>query len=542
MKTQLRLVRIALVFLILFPFHTAHGQSAPKIQTAAIYSSEADDALTIRSISVLPTLDNVNGIYSRPVEAEIKSLINKGHRFQLVDSQFAGALIGISDLEKNPQQVKDVSQNINADAVIASQVSKSPSGISIQMGLFLKADGKLVAKESYSEKGAFDIKNITLVTQKMFQQLIKQIPYEGLVLSRNNTLVTINLGSKDGLKKGQLVTPVLLIKVNRHPKLNFVISSEKSALGQIRLDKVDSTISFGQILAEKDLGTIRKNTKISGIEFVQHSDSALDEAFQVESPTKTNPSFGENPREWRPSDPPTFGKVGVSFGLGQMRYNVQRPSPGPGSLNADTNMFPSVKLSGELWITSKWIANFDIEQGLMTIDNPESGSAPGELSANMSNYLLSFGYNFMIQDDFFGPSILLSLGYASYGMDVDTSTNASAGASLTSTNYSGLFFGLKGTVPVTPDHKWNLGGSLKYFLKSDLSETPKTQSSGGNDNTMTQFSIIGYYQKNTKLRFTASLDFSLFSTKYDSNGPHPHNAVDSSQKFTTLTGGAEILF
>ncbi len=540
MKTLPSIAITIAIFSIFLLSTNAHAQ-APKVQTAAIYSAEVDDALTIHSLSVLPAMDNVGGIYSRPVEAHLKSMIEKGHQFKHVDSQFAGALVSANDLEKNPQQVKDISQNIDADALIAPQITKSPNGIQLQLSLFLKSDGQLVAKMNHTEKGAFDIKNMTSLTESLFQQLLKQIPYEGLVLSRNNNLVTINLGKKDGLQKGQLVTPILLVKVNRHPKLKFIISSEKVALGQIRLDKVDDTLSFGQIIAEKDRGAIQKNTKISGIQFVQNSDPALDEAFQVATPPNTNPTFGENPKEWRPSDPPTFGKLGVGFGLGQLRYNAQRPT-GAGSLHGSANLFPSVKLAGELWLTSQWIANFDIEQGVMTLDNPESGSAPSELSVNMSNYLLSFGYNFMIQDDFFGPSILLSLGYASYGLDVDTSNNAGGGASLTSTNYSGLFFGIKGTVPVSANKKWNLGGSLKYFLRANLTESPAEQSSGSNDNTMTQFSIIGFYQKNTKLRFTTSLDFALFSTKFDNSGPHPTPAIDSSQKYTMLTGGIEFLF
>jgi hypothetical protein len=172
----------------------------------------------------------------------------------------------------------------------------------------------------------------------------------------------------------------------------------------------------------------------------------------------------------------------------------------------------------------------------MSVDNPQTGSSPGDLSINQSNYLLSFGYNFMVQDDFFGPSILLSLGYASYGLDVDSSNPLS----FTSTRYTGFFFGLRGTVPVTEDRKWNLGGALQYFLKSDLSEEP--ESSGSSDNTMTKFSLLGFYQQNTRLRFTGSLDFSLFSTKFGGGGTRPDNAIDASEKFTTLTGGIEYLF
>lgn len=537
MKNIFRNFSIYITLAILFSLNS-HAQQEQKVQTAAIYKSDVDELLTIKSISILPTTDNVGGIYSRAVEEELKNYIDKTYRFKLVDSQFAGALISPDDLEVNPQQVKDITTGINADAVVASRITKGPDGITIQISLFLKADGMLISKEVQKEKSSFDIKQIKAATSEMFSKVIKQIPYDGMVLSRNNSLVTINLGKKNGLSAGQMVSAALLIKVSRHPKLNFIISSDKEVLGKIRLDKVDDTISFGQILTEKSVGAIRKDTKISGIDFVQYSNNPLDGAFQESPQSKTdkNATFGENPREWKPADPPTFGKVGASFGLGQMNYNTKRAGFSPESLNADSNLYPSVKLMVELWFTSEWIGNFEIQQGVISVDNPGDTSSPDKLSVNQSNYQLSFGYNFMIQDDFFGPSVLLSLGYASYGLDVDSSTPLA----LTATTYSGLFFGIKGTVPLTDDKRWNLGGALQYFLKSDLSESP--QDSGSNDNTMTRFSILGFYQQNTKLRFTGSLDFSLFSTKFSGTGTHTFPATDASQRFTTLTGGIEYLF
>lgn len=507
----------------------ANAQQEQKVQTAAIYKSDIDDLLTIKSISVLPTTDNVGGIYSRAVEEELKAQIDKNHRFKFIDSQFAGALISPDELEVKPQQIKDITQNIAADAVIASRVTKSSSGITMHISLFLKADGKLISKEVLKEKSSYDIKQIKAATGDLFKKVIKQIPYDGIVLSRTNALVTINLGKKDGLAPGQMLSAVLIIKANRHPKLNFIISSDKEVLGKIRLDKVDDTISFGQILVEKNVGAIRKDTKVLGIDFVTYSNSPIDEAFNAPIDSKNNPTFGENPKEWRPADPPTFGKVGATLGLGQFRYNTHQSGD---ALNGDARLYPSVKLMGELWFTSNLIGNFEITQGIASIRNPNSSGSPNELSVNQSDYSLSFGYNFMIQDDFFGPSVLLSLGYAKFGIDIDSATPTPA---LRSTQYSGLFFGVRGTVPVSLDQKWNLGGALKYFLKSDLTESPA--SSGGSDNTMTQFSILAHYQKNTRLRYVGSIDFSLFSSKFSGG-----DSTDTSQKFTILSGGIEYLF
>jgi hypothetical protein len=233
-------------------------------------------------------------------------------------------------------------------------------------------------------------------------------------------LVTINLGKKDGIKPGQILTAVLIINLQRHPKLNFIINTEKEVLGKIKIQKIDDTISFGDIISEKDIGTIQKGNKIAGIEFVTYSENSLLDPQSLQKDTKDSIAFGESPKEWKPSDPPVFGKVGLSLGFGQMRYNSKLQSAG--SLNGESNFYPTFLLTGQLWMTQNWLADIEIEQGVATIKNPYSGSSPGDLSANISNFALSFGYNFLIQDDFFGPSVLLSLGYGSYGLDVDSSS------------------------------------------------------------------------------------------------------------------------
>jgi hypothetical protein len=518
------------LFFILMTFAVSvYAQQEPKVRSSSTYQSEIDKDLTIKKISLLPVADNVGGIYSRPSEDLLKDLLAKDPRFQSVDSQYAGTLVSIDDLEANPQQIKDISLNINADALMAARLTKGPDGISIHLSLFLKADGMLISREIEKIKATADIKTIKSTLTDLFSKVMKQIPYDGLVLSRNNSLVTINIGKKYGLTAGQTVSASIILKANRHPKFHFIISTEKEVLGKIKLQKVDDTISFGQIIVEKDPGSIQKDSKISGVEFVQYAETPLGDAFQSnpQSPAEKKITFGENPKEWKPADPPTFGKVGAQLGLGQAHYNANVDGD---ALSGSNNMYPLVKLYGELWFTSEWLADFELQQGIISMSNPRSGSSPSKLSENQSSYLLSFGYNFMIQDDFFGPSVLFSLGFANYELNVDSSSPQS----LPATRYKGMFVGLRGSMPVSDDKRWNLGAGLKYFIDSRVSTEPATS---GDKSTITQFSLLGFYQQNTHLRFVGTLEFSLFSSTFDGSSPS-----DISQKYTTLTGGIEYLF
>ncbi len=510
------------------------AQTEKKIETSAIYLSDTDNLVSIKTIAVLPSSDNVDGIYARPLEEELKEIIKKSHRFQLSSTQFTGAVQTPEELEQNPDLVSSLSQNLEGEALIASRAYKTANTLTVHMSLFLKKDGKTISREIIKESKSFDLARLKSIASEAYKTLIKTLPYDGVIMSRSGSLVTVNLGKKDGIRPGQILTAVLIINLQRHPKLNFIINTEKEVLGKIKIQKVDETLSFGDIISEKDIGTIQKGNKIAGVEFVTYSENSQINPQSLQKDTKDPIAFGESPKEWKPSDPPVFGKVGLSLGFGQMRYNTKLQSAG--SLNGESNFYPTFLLTGQLWMTQNWLADIEIEQGVATIKNPYPSSSPSDLSANISNFALSFGYNFLIQDDFFGPSVLLSLGYGSYGLDVDSSSPLG----LTSTRYKGFFLGIKGLMPVSDDQRWNAGVGLQYFLKSDLSESP--QGSGSPDNTITRFSLLGFYQKNSRLRFTGALDFSLYSTSFSGSGTRPDPADDASQKYTVLRGGIEYLF
>ncbi|MBL7686656.1 MAG: hypothetical protein JNJ49_01390, partial [Bdellovibrionaceae bacterium] len=65
------------------------ADTPPKQSQAALYTSEIDQRLTIRKIAVLPGTDNTDGIYARPVQAQLVTLVQSSHRWEYVDSGFA---------------------------------------------------------------------------------------------------------------------------------------------------------------------------------------------------------------------------------------------------------------------------------------------------------------------------------------------------------------------------------------------------------------------------------------------------------------------
>ena len=142
------------------------------------------------------------------------------------------------------------------------------------MSLFLTRDGLLFSEYNKRNLKQFELNQVKDEVRKQLQEIVKKIPYQGLVLSRTKNRVTINLGKRDGVSKEQILSVIQVIKMNRHPKFKFIIDTEKEILGKVRLLKVDDSLSFGKIVTEKEPGAIsKKMQKSRGLDFVSYGDS-----------------------------------------------------------------------------------------------------------------------------------------------------------------------------------------------------------------------------------------------------------------------------
>jgi hypothetical protein len=418
-----------------------------------------------------------------------------------------------------------------SDAFIVVSITKGPSGISLKMDLFLKSDQKLLAQESVNGLQRFDVESLKHQADEMLDKLMRHLPYSGVVLSRQGTRVTVNLGRQDGIEPDQMVSVVQIIKANRHPKFNFLISSEKEILGKIKLLKVDDTLSFGRIVTEKEAGSIQINSKIAGLESVTYSNTdSLTDYKNGEDTLPERPdgqmTYGKNPTAWVPQKKPTFGMVGARFGVGKFTENVDSS---PYSWDDSTPLYPSIYIDGELWLTSVWSAHAEIRQGIITTGNPVSGGSPSHLNHRLSVYEFLFGYNLRLTNAVNSPKLEGLFGYMDYDMYIDQSNPAG----ITSKTYSGPKVGLSGWYPIAPDSPYSIGANLYFLFGTHLSETPS--SSGSASNSVTQFGLFGDKQLSINLRARLALDFEIFASSFSGGN-------SSSQQLQTLSGGMYYLF
>ena len=513
--------------LVLFVFlSSAFGQSS--------YTSETDKLITVRTISILPIFDNMRGIYSRPAETHLFEQLKSLHQFEISPATLAGPILTPDELEQNSEVRESIANSIATDAFVAASVIKGPSGIAIKMSLFLKADKKLLAQEVVSGLKRYDVETVKKQSLESFKKLLGKLPYSGLVMSRQGTRLTVNLGLKNGVAADQVISVVQIIKLIRHPKFDFLVNSEKEVIGKIKLLKVDETLSFARIVTEVEAGAIQVNSKLANLDSVTYANT--DSLSDVKGPVDSLPTtpegkatYGEKPIAWLPTRKPTFGMVGARLGLGQFTENVTEAS-GSG-LDAKSSVYPHIGIEGELWLTPQWSMHAKIKQGIITTDNPVSGGSPSELSRSLSNYEFLLGYNLRLSPAVNSAKVEGLFGFAQYRLSTDTSTPAG----LTTKSYSGVKFGVSGAYPLSAQSPYSIGANLNFWFNAGLSETPST--SGRDDNSVNSFGFFVDKDIAINLRTRYALDFELYSSDFSGGA-----ASSSSQKHTSLSAGIYYLF
>ncbi|MGE9745281.1 hypothetical protein [Bdellovibrio bacteriovorus] len=498
-----------------------------------VYVSAADQDLAIKSIVLVPTTDNVGGIYAKPAEEELRNLLNEDKQWSL--SNFPKDLkIKSETLDENPSEVQAVLQSTQSEAALTSKIIRGPRGISITLTLFVGREGLPLLQESLNDYKGFETAEIKNEVRRLFENLKYRMPFRATILSRRGQQVTLNLGSNYGLKPDSRVSVVQIIKINRHPKLKFMVSTEKEVLGRVKLFKVEPFMSFGYVEMEKDPGVIAVGSKVMPDEFVKYSTPITTPSGKVLQDISTRPdkdvAFGEEPTEWLPTMPPQFGKVELMAGFGNYTQNSSLTTPE--SVSGSNNFAPNILVRGELWLNPEWYMGVHLRQSVFSIDNNQTGSSPSSLNMSVGQYGVNAGYNFLLTNDFFGPKLQIGAGYMTTKFTVDGSTPTT----FTSMDYSGFLISLAGQFPLSEEIPVDIGGRFDFYMNPGMSESQ--DSGSGSDSKINSFSFFMDYKMKTRFKIRGELMIENYSTDFSG----ATRATSTSHKMTTLFGGVQYLF
>jgi hypothetical protein len=497
-----------------------------------ILSNKIDDALTIHSVALLPAVDNVDGIFAKPIDKRLKELLEQDHQWSLTNSNFAGGLLSAGDIIKNPQKAVKLAAPLKVDGLVLAEVRKNPKDFTLALHMFSGKDGSLVTQVAATDLDQSSIDKALVQLDELYKQLKYRLPYDGLVLSRTKNRVTMNLGQVDGVKQGQELTASKIIAFTRHPKLGYIIQHEKVLIGKIKLVKVDSRLSFGDIVSETENGAIQKDSKITGARMLIYSPEQwigkdyLPPELLLSEDNQVNGKI----QEWRPELPPTFGHVGARLEFGKYQENLTLANGK--TLSAKNPIYPSIHLFGEMWINPEWYVNAGLTQGTGTMTNPRGGP---DLSANLGEYSLDLGYNLLLKDDFFDSKLFFALGFYKFKMSMDYTNDG-----LTTSEYSSTRLTIGGKTPIDMNNQWYLGATLFWYLHPSFHESPV--SSGNDDNSMVHFNFLLDYRYSERIWFNSGLEFKTFQTDFTGTGTRPTPGVKGSHKTQMLLFGVSYMF
>lgn len=513
-----------LIAVVMFSFH------AETSAQSAVFKSAVDDELSIKKVLLVPMVDNVSDIYAKPLTIQLRNIIETDRQWNVIDWTSSEKVLTAEEYEEKPNVVRDLMKSKNVDAMIATRLSKGPNGINIRFDLFSGKEGYLLAQETLQDYNGFEIADVRSQLEILFKRLKAKLPYQGIILSRKNQGVTLNLGTQQGVHDGQDVNVVQIIKLNRHPKFKFMVSAEKEILGRVRITKAEESLSFGVIELEREPGVILTGMKINVIDFVSYPPAPYGDRKD------TDVVLGDGrAKEWVPAAPPTFGKVGLLLGLGS--YTVKNNVSGIGSVDDKNSLTPSIHIDGELWITQNVFMALKLKQYVSTLDNTYPNSSPGEISLSTTETTLLGGYNFLVADDFFGPKFQLMLGYSKISSTVDGSTPTA----FTSLDFGGFALGMAGSFPISDITPVSVGAQVLLFLQPNVSEGPET-SGASSSGKITTFSAFGTYKYTEHINIKGELMYGLYSASFSGQGSRTNRASTASHNITTLAGGLEFLF
>lgn len=515
-----------------FLFSLGRAQQTPSLSSSE-YVSSLDEDLTLEKVTVLAGKDNVRGIYSVEVDKTIQKFVKDDHHWEYVTSPNTPTPIDPESLVGRPQLVLSFSKTLGADGILTSEVRKDPSGLEILLFLLSAKSGKLISEERVRQVED-NTPAVLKATSQLLSKMKSQLPYDGMILSRMDNRVTLNLGEKDSVQVGDLFPVFKIISGVRHPNRDFLVSTKKAILGQIRIVKVDTYLSFADITSEVDLGSIQKKAKVSGRAPSEPTSTPWTETYatpEVLISEGNQPSGVLRAEEWVPVSPPTFGRVSAQLGLGSFNHNLDLASGQ--TMPTEVPVYPKIDIEGELWINANWYINALLSQGIAFSRN-ETGSDPEVLNSTLSQYQLTGGYHFLLGENFFGPKFSLELGVSRFGFFLDRAS----GNAVASVNYTSLPVGIGGYSPITSDGRWGIGGKVYFHLFPNLS-IPDFE--GDSSNSIHQLVFYGVRKWSERLRLRMGLEAVVFSSEL-SGGINPDPPRNVSQRRLLGFFGVDYFF
>ncbi len=450
--------------------------------------------LTFKKIYLEKTQDNVEGAFGYIVKKAYLEILEINPRFELTHEESL------------------------SDTILRTQVEKKSTGIDLEISLVLTQTKELFSKDRTTIPVNFEEADIKRHVQELLKTSLRRIPFYGTITGRDGAQITLDIGSKQGLKKGDIVQISRIDQVRRHPLLKTIVDTQLVPVGSVAIEEVEEVISFGHIHDEIVGEKVEKLHKLTAIEARSQFPDAV----------TTHPKMrSQKERDALKEEGPELGYVGITPSLGSLANSTSQDDGATNFEGSGTHL--AAQLQAELWLTKNWFADTSFSYGSVSYsqENARTNIKSSAYSTTTFSFNIHGGYKHWIDAEKYrgssaergsasnsmaGPHAYIKLGYSTF----EWNTPSSSGDILSPKKYSGLDLGLGGGMPLG-NLNWGALLSMNIFLFPSLKEgNVKTPSDGGilPSPAAMQFFIGGYYRFLTAIEIRGGAQIELYSATF----------------------------
>lgn len=550
--TPLRI--ISLIFALSFSVEAQQSATTKNKSPFPVkYISAIDQKIILKTITLAPVYDNVNGVYSDPIQKLLVDLLQSDKVWGYSEFPEFNNKIFIEKFDSQPNDVLEILVKTKSQGLLTAFITKGPRGLNAKLKLFSQDQGLILIEDSFQDINTFEISKLREVFVTMYHNIKSRLPYRGYVLSRRGLDVTLNLGSMNGIQQGQELILAQILKLNRHPKLKIMTGAEKEIIAKLKVTKVEPYLSFAQIIFEKETGVVDVGVKVLPTEYVAYPIPIINSDGIVigDAPAKTQPlmisvddkisaeSSEKNIKDQTAVLLDKHNSSGILTAQAVItQYSESTNLQSGANRNSSNGFAPGAYLGLQFYILKNLLfVDFNTQMNMFSGNNSYSASTPYHLSYTLSRYSAFVGYDYSVDQEDDAPiKLTAALGFTSITTDVSTTSPTS----LTSTQTNALDLQLKAAMPLAPDYPITVGAKFDLFLSPNFSESPVH--SGNGNVSITALGLFGIYPVSDQVNIRADLSVTNITVNFSGTGTRTDPSRSTSIQTLNEQFGVEYLF
>lgn len=415
-------------------------------RTSSFASPDLDRLYSFENVSWIKPIDNIDGIFNDFIHNEYKNYFQNQSRFIVkdltkVDSVLSESTLPYAKLAYDKEVLRKISRQFKVESIIRTKILKLNESYQFTLEWVYAPRGDILSTQSFnfledpSAKGIQTTQLPKLIEQAL-NELIRGLPFLGQITGTQGHTLIINMGRNQGVQTKQILVIDTLKGIKRHPLKNTIEEWEWQNVGTAQVTSVEDSISFAEILTVEPYQEMQRFQKIREIQ------NAPKEVARPSPEQETQDTLPRN------------GWIAGNVGLGSYQREVSVANGTQGREGSGlTGVF---KVDGLLWLNSRFLAQGHISSSFFNytpVDTPTQAKIGTKYSGSAVQFRTAVGYSFFPAKTVFDSVGWVHAGYKNTSYILKKST-----ADLTGSNqFSTLFFGLGGEIPIRGDFSVQLG-------------------------------------------------------------------------------------